>query len=113
MPSQDAAKSPPPDPRQEPSVGGLVQLVKDYARQETVGPIKNAGRWAAFGSIGAVLFAIATILLMLGVLRLLQTETDTFAGRWMQLIPYAIALVIAVVVIVVAVTRISSRKSLE
>jgi len=67
VPSQDAAKSPTPDPRTEPSVGGMVQLVKDYARQETVGPIRNAGRWAAFGGAGAVLFGVATILLMLAV----------------------------------------------
>jgi len=91
----------------------MVQLVKDYARQETVGPIRNAGRWAAFGGAGAVLFGVATILLMLAVVRLLQTETDAFDGKWMSLIPYVVAVLIAVVIVVIAVTRITSRKSLE
>ena len=112
VPSQDAAKPPTPDPRQEPSVSGLVQLVKDYARQETVGPIRGAGRWAAFGGAGAVLFGVGTIVLMLAVVRLMQTETDAFAGRWMSLIPYCVALVIAAVVIAIAVSRIA-RKSLD
>ena len=101
-----------PDPREQPSVGGLVQMVKDYARQETVGPIKGAGRWAAFGGIGAVLMGVATILLMLGVLRLLQTETDAFAGQWMSLIPYCVALIVALVVIAIAASRIT-RKTLH
>ena len=112
VPSQDAVPPPMPDPREQPSVGGLVQMVKDYARQETVGPIKGAGRWAAFGGIGAVLMGVATILLMLGVLRLLQTETDAFAGQWMSLIPYCIALIVALVVIAIAASRIT-RKTLH
>jgi Putative Actinobacterial Holin-X, holin superfamily III len=110
--SQDAAKPPTPDPRQEPSVSGLVQLVKDYARQETVGPIRGAGRWAAFGGAGAVLFAVGTILLMLTAVRVMQTETDAFDGKWMGLIPYCVALLIAVGVIALAISRIG-RKSLQ
>ena len=28
-------------------IGQVIELVKDYARQETLGPIKGAGRWLA------------------------------------------------------------------
>ena len=112
MPTQDAPK-PTPDPRVEPSVGGFVQLVKDYARQETVGPLRGAGRWALYGGIGALLFGIATGFLTLGVLRLLQTEaSETFSGSWMMILPYVVAFLVAVLVIVIAVSRIS-RKSLQ
>lgn len=90
----------------------MVQLVKDYARQETVGPIRGAGRWMAFGAAGAVLIGVATILLMLAAVRMLQTETDAFDGRWMSLIPYVIAIVIAGTVIAIAITRIA-RRSLQ
>ena len=54
-------------------ISEVVDLVKGYALQETLGPIKGAGRWLAAGAAGAVLIGVATILLMLAVVRLLQT----------------------------------------
>lgn len=104
------AGSPTPKPASSegPAVGEVIQLVKDYARQETIGPLKGAGRWLGFGIGGAICLAIGSAFAVLGVLRLLQTEADeTFHGRWMQLIPYLVALVVAVLIIVVAVLRIS------
>jgi len=101
MAERDAAR------RDEGGIGDLIQTVKDYARQETLGPLRGAGRWLAFGAIGAVLLGFATLLLVLGVLRLLQNEmAPTFRGRWMSLVPYAIAVATAFVVIVVTATRI-------
>ena len=89
-------------------IGEVIQLVKDYARQETIGPLRGAGRWLGFGIGGAICLAIGSAFAVLGVLRLLQTETaDTFRGRWMQLLPYLIALLVALLIIVVAVLRIS------
>ena len=86
----------------------MIQLVKDYARQETIGPLRGAGRWLGFGIGGAICLALGSAFAVLGVLRLVQTEADdTFRGRWMQLVPYLIALVVAVVIIVIAVLRIS------
>ncbi len=92
------------------SVGELVQLVKDYARQETLGPLKGAGRWIAFGIIGALLIGGGTAFVSLGVLRMIQAEwPGTFAGRWMSLLPYLIALLACLVVAVIALTRISKK----
>lgn len=63
--------------------GDVVQLVLDYAKQETLGPLKGAGRFVAFGVLGAVALSAGTLLLLLGLLRLLQTETgSTFKGNW-------------------------------
>lgn len=90
-----------------PDVGEVVSLVVDYARQETVGPLRGAGRWIGFGIAGAVSLGIASSLLVLGVLRLIQTEfAPTFAGRWMSLLPYVIALVVCLVVVAIAASRI-------
>ncbi|MEO5725045.1 MAG: hypothetical protein ABIQ39_17075 [Ilumatobacteraceae bacterium] len=95
------------------SVGEMIQLVKDYARQETVGPLRGAGRWLAYGAAGAVLIGLASAFLVLGVLRLLQTEfARTFRGQWMQVLPYVIAAAVAVVIIGVAISRIG-KKSLQ
>ena len=91
-------------------LGEAINLVKEYARQETLGPLRGAGRWMAFGAAGSVLLGAGSALLVLGLLRVLQTETgDTFRGRWMSLLPYLIALVAAGIVIGLAVSRIGKR----
>jgi hypothetical protein len=95
------------------SIGEVIELVKGYVRQETVGPLKGAGRWLAFGAVGALALAIGVAFIVLGVLRLLQHEfAPTFRGRWMGLLPYLAALVTAVVVIGLAASRIG-KKSLH
>ncbi len=101
----DLPSTPPP-----PSVpiGEVIELVKGYARQETLAPVRGAGRWFAFGSAGAVLLGVGTMLLVLGLLRLIQNEFGpTFAGRWMSLLPYVAALFLCIVVIGVAISRIA------
>ena len=40
---------------EQASVGEVVEFVKTYARQETVGPLKGAGRWIAFGAAGGTM----------------------------------------------------------
>ena len=56
------------------SISELVELVKTYAEQETVGPLRGAGRWLALGTAGAAVLGLGLTLLTLGLLRLLQTE---------------------------------------
>ena len=91
-------------------LGEAINLVKEYARQETLGPLRGAGRWMAFGAAGSVLLGFGSALLVLGVLRVLQVDTgDTFRGRWMSLLPYLIALVVAGAVIGLAVSRIGKK----
>lgn len=92
------------------SVQESIQIVKDYVRQETLGPLRGAGRWIGFGLGGAVSIAIGTAFLVLGVLRMFQTEmADTFSGRWMALLPYAIGLVFCLLVIALSFARISQQ----
>jgi len=91
-------------------LGEAINLVKEYARQETLGPLRGAGRWLAFGAVGAVLLGFGSFLIVLGILRVLQTDTgDTFSGRWMSLLPYLIALIAAGIVIGLAVSRIGKK----
>ena len=95
------------------SIGSVIQLVKDYARQETIGPLRGAGKWLALGAAGAVLLGFATAMLVLGVLRLLQTEFHkSFRGQWTHIIPYVAAFGVAVIVIGIAASRIG-KKSLQ
>ncbi|MDQ4069085.1 MAG: hypothetical protein M3203_06390 [Actinomycetota bacterium] len=72
----------------------LWQLVVGYAKQETIDPIRNLGRFLAFGMGGALLLSLGTVLLLLGGLRLLQTETgEAFDGR-LTWVPYVIVLLV-------------------
>lgn len=88
------------------SIGGVVDLVKTYAKQETLGPLKGAGRWLAAGTAGALLLGIGLALVLLGVLRLIQTEFANLARGGWSFTPYVIVLAACVVIIVFAITRI-------
>jgi hypothetical protein len=91
-------------------IAQTIQLVKEYAKQETLDPLKGASRWIAYGSLGSFLLGSACVFLVLGVLRLLQTEwPGTFGGHWTRLLPYIIALGVGLLVIALAATRIGKK----
>lgn len=110
-----------PDPAAEQSpssssndnIGDMIQLVKDYARQETLGPLKGWGRYLALGAMGALVLGIGLIVTMLGLLRLLQTETDAFSGPSSSIAAYAITLFGCFIVIGLSIWQIGRRKSLQ
>lgn len=95
-----------PDP-EDLSVSGLVELVKAYAKQETVGPLRNAGRFLGFGIAGALTLAVGVALLLLGLLRLVQTEWERAASGSLSWLAYLIVLVACIVGIVLALSRIN------
>jgi hypothetical protein len=72
----------------------LWQLTKDYARQETVDPLKALGRFLGFGLAGAILLGLGGFFLALALLRALQNETgDAFDG-YLDVMPYLITLAV-------------------
>ncbi len=74
----------------------VLQLVVGYVKQETSDPIRNLGRFVKFGLAGAVLSSLGSVLLVLGGLRLLQTETTVFEGDgWRSCVPYAVVLFVS------------------
>ena len=74
----------------------VLQLVIGYAKQETIDPIRNLGRFVGFGLGGALLGSLGAVLLLLGGLRLLQTETSAFEGDgWRSCVPYFVVLVVS------------------
>ena len=73
----------------------LFQLVVGYAKQETRDPVKNLGRFIDYGLAGALLGSLGPVLLLLGGLRLLQTETgEAFDGNW-TFVPYLVVLALS------------------
>ncbi len=89
-------------------------MVVEYAKQETLEPLKGLGRFVAFGVAGSVLGAIGLVVLAVGLLRLLQGETDgAFAGNW-SWAPYLLCAVVVLAVTVAAaaaVGRGAARRS--
>jgi hypothetical protein len=53
-------------------VRDLVDMSKDYLRQEVIEPIKNLGRHAGMGLGGAILFSLGAFIALLGVYSLLK-----------------------------------------
>ncbi|MBA3956548.1 MAG: hypothetical protein H0X58_07785 [Acidimicrobiia bacterium] len=77
----------------------LWDLVRAYAKQETIEPIKGIGRFVAFGLAGSLLIGVGSVLLALTVLRALQSETgSTFDGGW-SFAPYVVTLFVCAGVI--------------
>ncbi len=72
----------------------LWQLVVGYTKQETIDPVRNLGRFLGFGLAGGLLLSLGSVLLLLGGLRLLQTETgDAFDGR-LTWVPYVVVVAV-------------------
>ncbi len=95
-----------PSKQKRASIGEVLDLVKRYAMQETVGPLRNSGRWIGFGVAGAVCLGIGILTLLMALLRFLQTQTgDVFDGNW-SFVPYVIVLVVTVGIIAIVASRI-------
>lgn len=81
----------------------FATMVVDYAKQETLDPLKSLKRYLAHGVAGAVCLGIGLMFLLLALLRGLQS-IDFFAQDGGEpgattLIPYAITLVVGFVVV--------------
>lgn len=83
----------------------LQQLVVDYAKQETVDPLKSLGTYLGAGVGGSILIGTGIALILLAVLRILQwigTEENeagqitggTFNGD-LSYLPYFIVAILA------------------
>ena len=84
------------------------QLTVDYLKQETIQPLKGLGRFLYMGIAGSFFLAFGILLILLGVLRLLQTETGTALNGDLSWVPYAVVVVLGIAVIAVAVWRITA-----
>jgi len=104
-------RSSPAEPKSIPQVATeLWELTTTYAKQETIDPLKGLGRFLAYGVGGAIALGIGVVLLLLSGLRALQTETgSTFTGN-LSWAPYLIAVAAGLVLIALALLRVTKRK---
>jgi hypothetical protein len=99
------------------SVADIVQelweLLRSYATQETVDPLKKLGVYLAWGAGGSLIMALGGFFLAMSALRALQTETgDTFVGEF-SWVPYFIVAVGLCGAIALAVRRILRHQQRE
>ena len=91
---------------EDASVGEVVDYLKAYAKQETLGPLKGAGSWLGYGFGAAVALGLGLVLMLVGLLRLLQTEWERSATGNLSWLAYIIVLVVACVLLALTLMRI-------
>lgn len=80
----------------------LFELLQTYAKQETVDPLKAAGKYLGLGIAGAILMTLGVSFLLMAGLRALQDETgSTFTGS-LSWLPYVIVIFVGAICIGVA-----------
>ncbi len=88
----------------------LKDLTINYAKQETLDPLKGLGRYIAFGVAGTAALSIGFVLWSLAILRALQNETgSTFTGH-LTWAPYLLTLLACLAVIALAGYAIGADK---
>lgn len=91
-------------------VSEFIELLGGYIKQETIGPIFRLGRYVLFGVAGSILVLFGVVLLVVGFLRLLQTETGTTFTGHLSWLPYVISAVAGLLVFVIAVMGIIKKR---
>lgn len=89
--------------------GDFYDLLKEYARQELLEPLRPIPRWIAFGVLGSILLMVAGISLTIAALRVLQEETGTVFTGNVNWAPHGITLCGAVIVVAALVRQIRKR----
>ena len=72
-------------------INEAVDLVKAYARQETIDPLKRLGPYLKFGVPGAIAAGFGFFFLILGVLRMMQHRGSWVTGS-LSWVPYVVTL---------------------
>jgi hypothetical protein len=91
---------------EQPSVAEVLDYVKAYAKQETVGPLQGAGRWLGYGAAAALSLSLGLVMLLVGLLRLLQTEWTRSATGALSWVAYLITFIVAALIIWLAISRV-------
>jgi len=106
------AESQPEEPPSDPAeaIAELRDVVLAYFRQEAVDPLKRLAAWLGFGLAGGVFVCTGLVLLALGALRALQSETGQHLAGSLSWTPYAIVLAAVLVVFLLARSAARARR---
>jgi len=82
-------------------------LIIKYVKEETIAPLKDLGRFVAWGALGSLFVGFGAVLMLLAVLRFFQEQFRVFDGT-LSWIPYLIVAVLAIGVLGLTAWRIVS-----
>ena len=85
----------------------IKDLALKYIKEETIQPIKQMGRFVAWGAAGSLLVGFGFFFLLFGALRFLQEQFKVLDGT-LSWIPYLIVVVLAAIIIALTLWRIVS-----
>ena len=91
---------------ENPQKSDVVELVVAYARQETVEPLRGAGRWILWGLISMTFVAFGMVIFSLGLLRLTQDLGNSAFDGAFSWAPYGIAMLFSAVIVAFAISQI-------
>lgn len=83
----------------------IKSLALRYIKEETIQPVKEMGRFVAWGALGSLLVGFGFFFLLLGALRFLQYQFKVLDGT-LSWIPYLIVVVLAAIIIALTLWRI-------
>lgn len=86
----------------------IQEMLVSYAKQETVEPLKQLGRYLGFGLAGSLFVFLGVFFSGLATLRLLQSFEVFGGARWASLAPYGgsvLFLVLALILIYLSMNR--------
>lgn len=89
----------------------IQQMLVDYAKQETIDPLKTLGRYLGFGLAGSLLIFLGAFFSALGVLRLSQSFETFDGGGWLSTIPYLITIAVLVLFLLLIFLRLSRARN--
>jgi hypothetical protein len=84
----------------------LWELIVAYAKQETVEPLKALGRFVGYGVAGAACLSLGAILIGVGALRAIRTQTHEHLEGDLSWVPYLAVVVLCLIFAALAVSRI-------
>jgi hypothetical protein len=85
----------------------IKDLAIKYIKEETIQPLKDLGRFVAYGAVGSLFVGFGFTLLLLGSLRFLQEQFKVLDGT-LSWLPYLIVAVLAAIVVGITMWRIVS-----
>lgn len=85
----------------------LRNIAIRYVKEETVQPIKELGRFIAFGTLGSLFVGFGYVFLLIGSLRYLQWQFPVLDGS-LSWLPYLIVAILAFAVIGLTIRRVVS-----
>lgn len=102
-----------PDKAPRQQIDELKEIVVSYAKQETLDPLKDIGRYVAWAVGGALLLGVGVVFVSIALVRLLQTEGPNWLHKrgWSTVYPYLIVLVLLAVGAVLTLRQTRKRST--